>query len=52
MARDELTGNMPTENLVAYFNEVGEDIGLDADAFKTAMEMVPEIFPDGQSSSW
>lgn len=44
MAKDELTGNMPTENMLSYFNEVGIETGLDSKAFQTAMELVPEVF--------
>lgn len=45
MARDELTGNMPTENLVHFFNEKNENTGIDYDAFKLSLQMSSEIFP-------
>ena len=44
MAKDELTGNMPTENMVSYFNDTGIHTGLDTDAFLEAMSLVPEVF--------
>ncbi len=45
MAKDELTGNMPTENMVYYFQQVGESLGLDAHHFDRAMAMAREVFP-------
>jgi hydroxymethylglutaryl-CoA lyase len=47
MAKDELTGNMPTENLISYFNELEIDLGLDQTAFQSAMGMVTDVFPQG-----
>ncbi len=44
MAKDELTGNMPTENMISYFEEEKIPIGLDQDAFLKAMAIVPEVF--------
>lgn len=44
MAKDELTGNMPTENMVSYFNEVKAETGLNPNAFMNAMALVPEVF--------
>lgn len=44
MAKDELTGNMPTENLVRYFEEKSIGTGLDKTAFLDAMAFVPEVF--------
>ena len=44
MAKDELTGNMPTENMVSYFEEVKAETGLDMIAFSKAMTLVPEVF--------
>ena len=44
MAADELTGNMPTENLLSYLNRVG-DPGVDPDALHRAMALLPSIFP-------
>lgn len=45
MAKDELTGNMPTENMVQYFTEIGENTGLDLDAFSNAMQLAKDVFP-------
>ncbi|MBK8700992.1 MAG: hydroxymethylglutaryl-CoA lyase [Saprospiraceae bacterium] len=45
MAKDDLTGNMPTENLLYYFDEMGVDPGLDELAFIKAMSIANEIFP-------
>lgn len=44
MAKDELTGNMATENIVRYFDDAGIDLQLDREAFREALEMVPLIF--------
>lgn len=45
MAKDDLTGNMPTENLVAYFDEMNEETGLDKEWLKKAMAKAVEVFP-------
>ena len=44
MAKDDLTGNMPTENLLAYFDENNIEHGLDKDAFIEAMSIANTIF--------
>lgn len=44
MAKDDLTGNMPTENMLSYFSETGIETGLDNNAFLEAMALVPEVF--------
>lgn len=44
MAKDDLTGNMPTENMIAYFTEIGVDLNLNIDAFSKAMAVSQEIF--------
>ena len=44
MAKDELTGNMPTEKLIDYMSEKGEDLGLNLDAFGEAMEFANKVF--------
>lgn len=44
MAKDELTGNMPTENMVSYFNQIHVETGLDPEAFNHAMALVNEVF--------
>ena len=45
MAKDDLTGNMPTENLIFYFDEEGIDPELDELAFIKALSIANEIFP-------
>jgi hydroxymethylglutaryl-CoA lyase len=45
MAKDDLTGNMATENLVHYFDEVGEPLGLDREALGESLAMVGSVFP-------
>ena len=45
MAKDDLTGNMPTENMIQYFQDVNEDLGIDINAFLTSMFMSNDIFP-------
>ena len=45
MAKDELTGNMPTENLVAFFEEKGVETGLNMEVFKEAQELAMGVFP-------
>ena len=44
MARDELTGNMPTENIVAYLDE-HTPTGLDYAALRRALALLPNVFP-------
>ncbi|MBT8188796.1 MAG: hydroxymethylglutaryl-CoA lyase [Bacteroidia bacterium] len=45
MAKDDLTGNMPTENLVGYMKNIGIDIGIDTEEFDEAMRMATQVFP-------
>ncbi|NNE29690.1 MAG: hydroxymethylglutaryl-CoA lyase, partial [Saprospiraceae bacterium] len=45
MARDELTGNMPTENMVFYFEEREEDLQLNKDHLLTSMVVAANTFP-------
>lgn len=45
MAKDDLTGNMPTENLLVYFEEIGLDLQLDKNAFLHAMVKADDVFP-------
>jgi hydroxymethylglutaryl-CoA lyase len=46
MAKDDLTGNMPTEKMLSYFPKQGIDLGLDMDSFNQAMLMTSGIFPE------
>ena len=45
MAKDDLTGNMATENMTHYFNSIGEDLGLNNNAFSESMLMTNGVFP-------
>ena len=45
MAKDDLTGNMPTENLVYYFNQLKEPIEIDELAFGESMMLSGAVFP-------
>jgi len=44
MAKDELTGNMPTENLLQYFKEQQIDLHLNEKHFKLALQQTQAIF--------
>ena len=44
MAKDDLTGNMPTEKLLSFLNEQKEDAGLNAMAFESAFNKSIEVF--------
>lgn len=44
MAKDELVGNMPTENMVRYFDTNDVNHGLDAVAFDKALQIAQHIF--------
>ena len=45
MAADSLTGNMPTENLLSYFNEIGIETGVNEEAFGNSMLLSSTVFP-------
>jgi hydroxymethylglutaryl-CoA lyase len=45
MAKDDLTGNMPTENLISYFNKNKIEIELDQNAVLASLEMTTSVFP-------
>jgi hydroxymethylglutaryl-CoA lyase len=46
MATDDLTGNMPTENLIQYFSEFdGSNTGINSSEFQQAMAMATTVFP-------
>jgi hydroxymethylglutaryl-CoA lyase len=45
MATDDLTGNMPTENLISYCQAHDIPFGLDTDAFAQSMAMAGAVFP-------
>ena len=44
MAKDELTGNIATEQLLSYFDTVGADSNLDKTAFNQALAMSAGVF--------
>ncbi len=44
MAKDELTGNMPTEHLVAYFKEKQVETGVDQEAFNASYIHSSRVF--------
>ena len=44
MAKDELTGNMPTEKMVSYFNNAKADIGVNAMSFESSYNEATKIF--------
>jgi len=46
MAKDDLTGNMATENMTYYFNSIGEDLKLDNNAFSESLMMTSSVFPE------
>ena len=45
MAKDDLTGNMATENLISYFDKNKLSLGIDKEAFTESMRIALEIFP-------
>lgn len=45
MAKDDLTGNMATENMMFFFDEVGEQMHIDRSAFGKSMAMTDLVFP-------
>ena len=45
MAKDDLTGNMATENLVQFFDDVQAGLQLNRDEFGESWRMAGEVFP-------
>lgn len=45
MAKDKLTGNMPMEHMIYYFQQQNESLGIDGDALSIALKMALEVFP-------
>lgn len=45
MAKDDLTGNMATENLVSYFSDTPEPLHIDFQEFIKALSLANEVFP-------
>ncbi|MEY3366861.1 MAG: hypothetical protein RI973_16 [Bacteroidota bacterium] len=44
MARDELTGNMPTELMFSFFKEQGTETGVDEQELRQSLAMASDIF--------
>ncbi len=45
MAKDDLTGNMPTERMLDWFNEQGVSTGIDSLEFQKAQSLALTVFP-------
>lgn len=45
MAADDLTGNMPTEKMLAYFEEEGIETGINKESFRYALKSTSSVFP-------
>lgn len=45
MASDKLTGNIPTENMINYFEERKIATGLDLNAFSESLKLATQTFP-------
>lgn len=45
MAKDDLTGNMPTEQMVYFFADQEDPTGIDLSLFAEAMVKAKEVFP-------
>jgi hydroxymethylglutaryl-CoA lyase len=45
MAKDDLTGNMATENMIYYFDELDTDLNINRSAFGKSMAMALDVFP-------
>jgi hypothetical protein len=44
MAKDELTGNMPTEQIIQYLQTLNLHLGLDLGALSVALQSAQKIF--------
>ena len=47
MAKDDLTGNMPTENMVYYFDKRKIETGVELAQFSRCMNLANDVFPIG-----
>lgn len=45
MATDDLTGNMPTEMMLSYFDSIGEKTGIDKSEFEKSLIQAQSVFP-------
>jgi hydroxymethylglutaryl-CoA lyase len=46
MAKDDLTGNMPTEKMLSWFDQNKIATGIDKDLFLDALIFSGEVFPN------
>lgn len=46
MAKDDLTGNMPTEEMIGYFDNQKIGTNIDVEEFKKAVNMALGVFPN------
>ncbi len=44
MAKDELTGNLPTEKLISYFNSVDQKININSLNFESCYNHAKSLF--------
>ena len=44
MAKDELTGNLPTEKLISYFNSVNQKININSFNFESCYNYTKSLF--------
>jgi hydroxymethylglutaryl-CoA lyase len=44
MAKNDLTGNMPTETIINYFNNKGIETGINQEVFQASFEMSTSVF--------
>ena len=44
MAKDELTGNMPMEKMIYYFDDLSVDMNIDWKELRKAVNMTDAIF--------
>jgi len=44
MAKDELTGNIATENVISYLQDQNIDLGLNLDKLREAMDYSEKVF--------
>ena len=45
MAKDDLTGNMATENIVSYFSETNVPLSIDYQQFIRSLSQANDVFP-------
>ncbi len=45
MAKDDLTGNMPTENVISYFDQIDVQLGINRAMLRHSMQLALDVFP-------